>query len=437
MAKQSITVELDDETIRSLAVLGKPIEVLAQLAYSAADGVRRPDHERRAQTDQSLRTERDKADVAIAKERETVEGVADDVVRIARQRADQVVQTARDDADGERRPQSTATDASSERARTRADGLLEDERSNADAVVGRERAEQRRYPDEFLAGERETTDKDLTDERAHADALIVDQREANERMISATIRAHDLAVEAEAAKERAEKSERELRTVAEFREMFIGMLGHDLRNPLGSIVMAAALLLRRGLVDEQDAETAARIIRSSQRINRMITQLLDLTRARLGGGLPIEPKPTDLREICRNVVEEFEANIQLEVEGDVTGTWDQDRLAQALSNIAGNAIEYATPGTAVIVKVHAAGAEVVVEISNQGDPIAADVLPFIFEPFRRTEQRQKSATGNLGLGLYIAHQIVLSHGGTLDAHSADGTTTFVMHLPRPPADPLA
>jgi len=437
MAKQSITVELDDETIRSLAVLGKPIEVLAQLAHSAADGVRRPGRQRRAQTDQSLRTERDKADVAIAKERETVEGVADDVVRIARQRADQVVQTARDDADGERRPQSTATDASSERARTRADGLLEDERSNADAVLGRERAERRRYPDEFLAGEREATDKDLTGERAQADALIVDQREANERMISATIRAHDLAVEAEAAKERAEKSERELRTVAEFREMFIGMLGHDLRNPLGSIVTAAALLLRRGYVDEQDAETAARIIRSSQRINRMITQLLDLTRARLGGGLPIEPKPTDLREICRNVVEEFEANIQLEVEGDVTGTWDQDRLAQALSNIAGNAIEYATPGTAVIVKVHAAGAEVVVEISNQGDPIAADVLPFIFEPFRRAEQRQKSATGNLGLGLYIAHQIVLSHGGTLDAHSADGTTTFVMHLPRPPADPLA
>jgi signal transduction histidine kinase len=434
MAKQSITVELDDETIRSLAVLGKPSEVLARLAYSAAEGLRRPDRGQRTQTDQSLRIERDKSDDAIAKDREIVEGVADDVVRIARQRADQVLQTARDDADGERGPLSTATEASSERERSWADDRLKDERSSADAVLEHERVV-RRYPDEFLAVEREATDQDLTGERVQADTLIVDQREANEQMVRATIRAHELAVEADAAKERAEKSELELRAVAEFREMFIGILGHDLRNPLGSIVMAAALLLRRGHLNAQDAETAARIIRGSQRMTRMITQLLDLTRARLGGGLPLEPVPADLREVCRDVVEEFEATIELEVEGDVTGTWDHDRLAEALSNLTGNAVEYAAPGTVVIVKAHPDGAEVVVEVSNQGEAIAADVLPFIFEPFRRGQQRAKSATGNLGLGLYIAHQIVLSHGGTLDARSAGGTTTFVMRLPRRPADP--
>jgi signal transduction histidine kinase len=430
VAKKSITVELDDETIGYLAVLGKPIEVLAQLAYSAADGVRGPGHPRR-QTDESLRVERNKADVAIATNREAAEVEADEVTRIARERADQVVQTARDDVDSERSPQSTALEASSEHERTQADGLLEDERSSADAVLEHERAQRRHDPNAFLAVERVATDQDLTGERAHADTLIVDQREANERMVAATIRAQELVDEAAAAKERAEESERELHAVAEFREMFIGMLGHDLRNPLGSIVMAAASLLRRAHVDEQDAETAARIIRSSQRINRMITQLLDLTRARLGGGLPIEPQPTDLREVCRNVVEEFEATIQLEVEGDVTGTWDQDRLAEVLSNLAGNAIEYAAPGTVVIVKAHADGAEVVVEIKNQGVPLPADVLPFIFEPFRRAKQL-KSVTGNLGLGLYIAHEIVLSHGGSLDAHSAEGTTTFVMRLPRHP-----
>jgi len=439
MAKQSITVELDEETIRDLGVLGKPIEVLAQLAYSAADGVRRPDHQRRSQTDQSLRIERDRTDVAITKDREAVEGTADDVVRIARQRADQVVQTARDDADGDRSPKSTGTEASSERERTRADDLLEDERADADAALGREREERRRLPDEFLAGERKTTDKDLIGERAHADALIVDQREANEQMVRATIRAHELTIEADAAKKRAEKSEDEIRATAEFRERFIGILGHDLRNPLGAIVMSAAGLLRQGHLNEHDAETAARIIRSSQRMTRMIAQLLDLTRARLGGGLPIQPTPTDLHEVCRNIVEEFEATIQLKVEGDVTGTWDQDRLAEVLSNLAGNATEHAAQGTVVVVKVHAAGAEVVVEISNQGDPIPADVLPFIFEPFRRAQRHERSPTGNLGLGLYIAHQVVLSHGGTLDAHSADGTTTFVMRLPRhsPPTNPLA
>lgn len=431
MAKQRITVELDDETIGHLAVLGKPVEVLAQLAYSAtAGGVPRRDQERRAQTDDSLRVERDKTDVAIAKELETVEGVADDVVRIARQRADQVVQTARDDADADHPPQSAFAREARFGGRRREDGFLEVERSKADAVLADERVERRRDPHGFLARERNTTDKDLTGERGHTDTLIVDQREANEQMVRATVRAHELALEAEDAKERAEKSESELRAVGEFREMFIGILGHDLRNPLNSIVLAAALLLRRGRLDDDDAKTAARIISSSQRIARMITQTLDLTRARLGGGLPIEAKPTDLRELCRNVVDEFDTTVQLEMEGDVTGTWDPDRLSEALSNLTGNAIEYAAPETVVTVKARADGADVVVAIINQGAPIAADILPFIFEPFRRAQQRQKSASGNLGLGLYIAQQIVISHGGTLDAHSADGTTTFVMRLPR-------
>ena len=429
MAKQSITVELDDETIGYLAALGKPVEVLARLAYSATtEGVRRPGRERRAQTDESLRVVRDKTDVAIAKELEAVEGVADDVVRIARQRADQVVQTARDDADSERLPRSTATEASFERAR--ADGLIGAERSKADAVLAYDRVEWRHGLQGFLAGEREATDKVLTGERTHADTLVVDQREANTQMVSATIRAQELAFEADVAKERAENSETELRALGELREMFIGILGHDLRNPLNSIVLAAALLLRRGHLDDEDAETAARIISSSHRITRMISQTLDLTRARLGGGLPIEVKPTDLREVCRNVADEFDATIQLEVEGDLTGTWDPDRLTEVLSNITGNAIEYAAPETVVAIKARADGAAVVVEISNRGTPIPADALPFIFEPFRRAQQRAKSATGNLGLGLYIAHQIVLSHGGTLDVHSADSTTTFVMRLPR-------
>jgi len=119
----------------------------------------------------------------------------------------------------------------------------------------------------------------------------------------------------------------------------------------------------------------------------------------------------------------------MEVEGDLTGTWDEDRLAEVLSNLVGNAVEYAQRGTAVLVKAYAEGAGVVAEIINEGDPIPADALPFIFQPFRRA-RREPSATGNLGLGLYIAHQIALSHGGTLDAHSADGRTTFVMRLPR-------
>ena len=118
----------------------------------------------------------------------------------------------------------------------------------------------------------------------------------------------------------------------------------------------------------------------------------------------------------------------------MTGMWDPDRLAEVLSNLVGNAIEYAAPGTDVSVKVRAAGAEVVVEVANQGAPIPEDVHPFIFEPFRRARPREKSAAGNLGLGLYIAHQIVLAHGGTLEAHSGDGSTTFMIRMPRGVSD---
>ena len=426
MAKQGITVELDDETIRLLAALGQPSDLLAHLAYAAADSVRHPGRVKREQTDESLRGERNKSDVALANERAALEELADEVVRVARQRADQVVLTARDVVEVEPSPRVTATEGSAARARA----ILEVERSAADAVLKGERAGRRNVRAGFLAKERDTTDRDLTGERTHSDSLIIDQREANEQMVRATIRAQELAVEAEEARGRAEKSEGELRAVAEFREMFIGILAHDLRNPVGAIVIGAATLLQRGRLNEQDAETVARIIRSSQRVTRMIGQVLDLTSARLGGGLKIEPRPTDLREVLGNVVGEFEATLQVVVEGDVTGTWDPDRLAQVVSNLVRNAIEYANPATVVTLKARADGADVVVEISNRGAPIPVDILPVIFEPFRRARERETSATGNLGLGLYIARQIMLSHGGTLDAHSADGTTTFVMRLPR-------
>jgi len=219
------------------------------------------------------------------------------------------------------------------------------------------------------------------------------------------------------------------RELAEFRERFIGMLGHDLRNPVASIVMSAAGLLRRDELGQKDAESASIIIRGGHRMQRMITQLLDFTRVRLGGGFPIDARPADLREVCRTIVDEFGASIVLELEGDLTGVWDEDRLAEVLSNLVGNAVEYALPETAVVVRAYSEGSEVVVEIVNQGNPIPPDVLPFIFEPFRRAH-RAPSVTGNLGLGLYIAHQISLSHGGTLKAHSADGRTTFAMRLPR-------
>ncbi|MEP6866350.1 MAG: histidine kinase dimerization/phospho-acceptor domain-containing protein, partial [Deltaproteobacteria bacterium] len=225
---------------------------------------------RRDQTNESLRIERRKTDDVLTRARDAVEGVADEVVRIARERADRVVQTARDDADSERPPQSAVGEASSKRERKRADGLVEDQRSDADALLVNERVVRQRHADDFLTLERDAMDEDLTGERAQSDRLVVDQREANQQMVIATLRARDLTVEADVARQRAEDSEHKLHAVAEFREMFIGILGHDLRNPLASISMATGLLLARGHLDDQDAMRVSLIDRNSQRITRMI-----------------------------------------------------------------------------------------------------------------------------------------------------------------------
>jgi PAS domain S-box-containing protein len=257
-----------------------------------------------------------------------------------------------------------------------------------------------------------------------------DLREAVQQMVKVTIRAHELNDEAEEASARSVERENELHTMADFRERFIAILGHDLRTPLAAICLNADSLQEHGHLDERDQKKVARIRRSGQRMTRMISELLDFTRARLGGGLSVEPRPADLREICRAVVREFEVPIELEITGDVTGVWDPDRLGEALSNILANAIDHARPGTVAIVRVRADADEAVVEVVNQGDPIPPDVLPYLFEPFRRVPTYEKSPTRHLGLGLYIANQIVRSGGGTIEVQSSDGTTRFLLHLPR-------
>ncbi len=227
---------------------------------------------------------------------------------------------------------------------------------------------------------------------------------------------------------------------AELRERLLGILGHDLRNPLSAVTMGAGILVAHGNLTEEDKRVVMRVLSGARRMDRMIMQILDFTRARLGGGMLFELRPTDLGEVCRNATEELTLGasvpVQCTTHGDMMGRWDADRLAEVISNIAGNAAEHARVGTGVALHAYGDGSEVVVEISNEGDPIPADVLPFIFEPFRRARQSEHSKAGNLGLGLYIASEITRAHRGTLVARSAEGRTTFTMRLPRSPP-PLA
>lgn len=261
-----------------------------------------------------------------------------------------------------------------------------------------------------------------------------DLRSLTERLVLSRVRADERAEAADERAQEAEHARRRLERERDAEELWQAILGHDLRNPLAAIKMGAEILENGSLRPGEEAVIVRRIRTSAERMDRMVAQLLDVTRARLGGELPIERHPADLGAICQAVAEELGTSgheIHLEVRGDVSGHWDADRITQAVSNLVGNATEYAEAHTAVDVLTYADGPEVALDVVNQGNPIPIDILPFIFDPFRRGRRKSKSKDRNhLGLGLYIASQAVQSHGGTLSACSSEGRTTFSMRLPR-------
>jgi PAS domain S-box-containing protein len=231
------------------------------------------------------------------------------------------------------------------------------------------------------------------------------------------------------------RQERGLREALEVSERLGGVLAHDLRNPLGVISTSASLLQREAL-EMRHARIVGRISRSAERIDRMIHDLLDYTRAQKGGGLVTNPRPTDLAETCRLVAEEVEllvpgSKVEVKVEGDAHGDWDPDRVYQAISNLVVNAVRHGAPKLPVGVAVRGSDREVTVSVHNCGPAILIDVLGRIFEPFQRGPSAGTSRSSGLGLGLYIVRQIALAHGGTVEATSDDTVgTTFSMRWPR-------
>jgi signal transduction histidine kinase/GAF domain-containing protein len=220
-----------------------------------------------------------------------------------------------------------------------------------------------------------------------------------------------------------------------FHERMTGILGHDLRNPLTVIAMAADRQLRSEDLPQEGRDQALRIRRSAGRMREMIDTLLDFTRLRFLGGLSVSPVPADLGEIARGAVEEMRAiwperPMELEVHGDVRGEWDPARMSQTVSNLVGNAVTHGERGTPVQISVEGEGGEVDLEVHNWGAPIPPDLMPAVFEPFRHGALQDRSPRG-LGLGLYIVEQIAVAHGGTVNvSSSAEDGTTFTVRLPR-------
>jgi signal transduction histidine kinase len=264
---------------------------------------------------------------------------------------------------------------------------------------------------------------------AKRDARVRLERELSMRWLDERRRVTD--VKEELAVER--RMREDVAEQAHLRELFMGILGHDLRTPLSAIVLSLAALERPDVSAERNAAMAARIRASVARMTELVSRVLDVTRARFGGGIPVEPRRVDCRVVCQQIVDELrdanpEREIRFEVAGDTILDVDAPRLAQVVSNLAGNALQHGARDSAVTVRVVGTSDAVAIEVHNLGAAISGARLATLFEPFRRGGGAGP-ATG-LGLGLFISRQLVEAHHGTLAVQSDAGGTTFTATLPR-------
>jgi signal transduction histidine kinase len=236
-------------------------------------------------------------------------------------------------------------------------------------------------------------------------------------------------------------------SVARFSDMlrdsqnvFMAILGHDVRNPLGAVSMGAQILLYDTTLSTSQQAVAARILDSTTRVNELVGDLLDFSTGHLGGGIPVTPAPYDLAPQCELVVGEMrtfhpERQISLEMNGNLEVEWDRARINQALSNLLANAVQHGAAEQPVWVTVQG-GDQMQITVQNQGTVMDPAHLRTLFDPAKRfamrpAAERSQGGNDNLGLGLYITREIVTAHGGRIQlSSSADEGTTFTLTLPR-------
>lgn len=218
------------------------------------------------------------------------------------------------------------------------------------------------------------------------------------------------------------------------RDLVLGMLGHDMRNPLNAIVMTAEVLATHESEEVTDAAGVLR--RSGASMKVLLDDLMDFNRTQLGIGIQIDVQQTDLGKLFADEVGQHQAvhpgrRLELTLHGDLSGRWDGERLQQVLRNLISNAVAYGTPGEPVHVGVHGDGDGVRIDVANRGrviDPATAECL---FDPLKRGASRDTDANQpGLGLGLYIVREITRAHGGKVVLHSNTERTVISVNLPR-------
>ncbi len=218
------------------------------------------------------------------------------------------------------------------------------------------------------------------------------------------------------------------------RDLLLGMLGHDMRNPLNAIQLTA-LYLSQLNAGAAVSTASATLIKSGARMKALLDDLTDFSRTQLGAGINVVAAPTDLALVFEEQVNQVRAahpgrRIELlRDSGDVTGSWDANRLHQVLGNLLVNALNYGSPESPVRVRLSGLEKEVVFSIHNQGEEIAHETLDRMFAPLARG-QGLGGEDGNMGLGLYICREIVFAHGGEIASISDPTGTTFTVRLPR-------
>ncbi len=223
------------------------------------------------------------------------------------------------------------------------------------------------------------------------------------------------------------------------RDIFLAILGHDLRSPLQAVSMSTELLARREGLDDKTLNYVSQIKTSTRHMGAMVSDLLEFVRSRLGASLPIERKSMDFASACRDAISEAcagqpESHPRLTVKGDTIGHWDRGRIDQLLQNLIGNALQHGQPGNEVAVSISGDEGYIELAVHNVGEPIAEGAIGTIFDPLVRSTTDSiapQDQTTSLGLGLFIVKEVVNAHGGsiTVTSNVGDGTT-FTVVLPK-------
>lgn len=228
------------------------------------------------------------------------------------------------------------------------------------------------------------------------------------------------------------------------RKTVLGVLGHDLRTPLSAVTLGTDLLKRTEKLGSREKKIIHQIATSVQSANQMVSDLLDLARYNLSTGIPVRKENTNLAEVCKSVIAELsiahpKGEIFVVAMEPIVGRYDPSRMAQVFSNLIGNAVLHGNPQTPVRVTLEKDGMAAYFCVQNSGDPIPASAMSSLFNPegrYSKFSEEEKGASSGLGLGLFIAAQIVERHGGTINVESTlEKGTTFLVTLPlRHPAN---